>query len=350
MGKGHVAGARGKLREVRLALTDSIRERAGRCLEQGAPPGSSLHLASAFAATWLAERVSRPIELPADLAVAGVGGATLGGAGKTPLAIALARSLGEVAFVGHAYRARPGKARLVSPGDPLDEVGDDALAAARALASTGARVVVAPCRADAFAFVRALGFRLAIADGLLQTTPARLAASILTLDAARPWGSGACPPAGDLRAPREALLAAADLVAAVGSPVATGLPPGSLLIPSTLAGALSPMGELISLGSLSSLRLGLLLAIAHPERVLASLRSAGLTPVETILLGDHALPSPRLLARAAALGLDAWLTTGRCATKLPPSLGRAPVLALDHRLDVAALSRRVGALCYRAAP
>ena len=32
--------------------------------------------------------------------------------------------------------------------------------------------------------------------------------------------------------------------------------------------------------------------------------------------------------------LDGWLTTGRCAVKLPPTLGRAPVLVLERRLDV----------------
>ena len=41
-----------------------------------------------------------------------------------------ARAGARVALVGHAYRATPGRARVVAPDDALHEVGDEALVAA----------------------------------------------------------------------------------------------------------------------------------------------------------------------------------------------------------------------------
>jgi tetraacyldisaccharide-1-P 4'-kinase len=84
-----------------------------------------------------------------------------------------------------------------------------------------------------------------------------------------------------------------------------------------------------------------ILAIAHPERVLRALAKAGIHPTAQRLLADHAWPSPADLAFARAARVDVWVTTVRCATKLPRVLGGRPVLALDHQLDVRELTARV---------
>jgi tetraacyldisaccharide-1-P 4'-kinase len=86
---------------------------------------------------------------------------------------------------------------------------------------------------------------------------------------------------------------------------------------------------------------GLLLAIARPERVVAALARAGIRPVSSVCLTDHGVPSAGVLAEAARAPVDAWLTTARCATKLPADIGGRPVLALDHRVDVTALVARI---------
>ena len=192
-------------------MTSSLRASLARRLEEGAP-GS--RLAGLAAVAWGAlARAERPLRIPAGVRLIGVGGAVLGGAGKTPVAIAVARALasrGEpVALIGHAYRAHPGRPRVVHAGDPVAVVGDDALAAARLLDGTSAAVIVAPRRQDAVDHAAALGHRVLVADGLLQAAPRRLAAALLVLDALAPWGAGACPPAGDLRALPAALLSAA---------------------------------------------------------------------------------------------------------------------------------------------
>jgi tetraacyldisaccharide 4'-kinase len=330
---------------------DALRALLGRRLERGMG-GSRLSLLAASAwEAWSARGVSRALRLPAGVCVVGVGGAVLGGAGKTPVAIALARAFAErgeaVALVGHAYRAQPGAPRVVRLDDDVASVGDDALLAARLLARTAA-VVVAPGRQAAIDHAAALGHRVLIVDGLLQTSPDRLAAAVLVLDALAPWGSGACPPAGDLRAPRLALLAATDFVVALGpsgheggSAPKPALPPGAVPVSSHLTGAVSPAGEAIALDTLVGLRLGLLVAVARPERIVSALARAGVRPAVTRCLADHAFPSAAILASAGRARVDAWLTTARCATKLPATIGRRPVLALHHHVDVAELVSRL---------
>ncbi len=335
------------------APVDALRALVARRLERG----STLVVARAMGALWAvasARGIARPLRLPQECRVIGVGSAVLGGAGKTPIAIALARALAasghrdrdrdrdRVALIGHAYRADPERARVVAIDDAVAVVGDDALAAARLLALARVPVIVAPDRQGAIDHAAALGFRVLIVDGLLQAAPTRLAASILVLDAAAPWGGGACPPAGDLRAPREALLAAADHVVTLGSGAAHGAcPPGAIAIRSRIEGAIDARGERFTVAQLARRRVGLFVAIARPGRIEAALRDLGIDPRPTIALADHAMPEARDLARAGRFEVDAWLTTARCAVKLPARIGPAPVLVLTHEVDVAPLWARV---------
>jgi tetraacyldisaccharide 4'-kinase len=331
--------------EPLLLTTSALRARLARRLEEG----STSLPARAAAALWAhlaAPGVARPLRLPAGARVIGIGSAVLGGAGKTPLAVALARALAErgdrVALIGHAYRASPGRPRIVAVDDAVAVVGDDALAAARLLVGATAIVIVAPSRQRAIDHAAALGFTTLVVDGLLQARPARIAASILVLDAAAPWGGGACPPAGDLRAPRPALLAAADHVVALGAgDRSPRCPPDAIAIPGWIAGAIAANGERWSTAQLGQRRVGLFVAIARPARIEAALRARGIDPRPVIALADHAIPSARDYARAARFEVDAWLTTARCAVKLPAAIGGAPVLALEHWLDVVALCERL---------
>ncbi len=236
---------------------------------------------------------------------------------------------------------------MVRENDDLRDVGDDALLSARALADVGVPVIVAPDRQRALDHAAGLGLRIVVADGLLQSAPRRLAASILVLDEAAPWGARGCPPAGDLRAPCSALLAASDhrvlLTSGADLPPdrPSDLPPDLILVPSCVDGASAPAPPRLSLAELAGLRCGLVLTVARPERILTALRRAGIAPAPIVLLADHASPSAEQLARAARAPVDRWLTSARCAVKLPATLGAAPVLALEHRLEIAALADRL---------
>jgi tetraacyldisaccharide 4'-kinase len=291
-------------------------------LEQGRPRLLALSL------VWqrFADPV-RPFELPPGARVIGVGGATLGGSGKTPVTLELARRLAPdgVAVVASNYRSRVGAARVVSASDPVELVGDEAALLARALAPIGVAVVVGRVRDEA-ALLAARHAPTVIVDALLQTRPRRLGCSILVVDGERPWGSGACPPAGDLRARREALLAAADVVLALRpSGPAAALEPGWLTATSEIIGATAPDGRAVELPGRT---LGVVLAIARPERVLRSLAALGITPSAQRLFVDHARPVP---ARRRAR-VDAWLTTAKCATKLGAAFEGAPVWTLRHAI------------------
>lgn len=313
-------------------------------LEEGRLPsraGANL-LSSAWAA-WMSRELARPIPTPPGTKLVTVGGATLGGSGKTPLAIALARAIarrGEsVVLVGHAHGAKPGRAKIVRPDDDVREVGDEALVAARALEGTGAKVIVAESRANAVLFA-AKQASLLVLDGPLQARPKRALLSLLAVDAENPWGSGRCPPLGDLRADRVSLLSACDAVVAIGkrAPSSTDFAPRPVIhAPASIDHALTPSGDRVALEHLRTLRLGLLLGIARPSRLRRALEDDRIVPRCELRFGDHRLPTDRLLRTATDLAreheLDAWLATEKCRTRLPSHVGNVPVVVIKQSLE-----------------
>jgi len=306
-----------------------------RSLEEGRYDG---WLARGLSAVWRgvsARVVARPLALPRDTTVVAVGGATLGGSGKTPLAIACARELSRqgarVALVGHAYRARPGRARVVTPLDALAEVGDEALVAARALEPHHVRVVVAPSRRLAVELA-ARDADVLVLDGVLQTAPRRASLSLLAVDADEPWGRvEAVPPRGDLRAPIAALLAASDALVRVGQEDAADA--------RVISRGAHLGGELLTWEALRPLRLGLACALARPARLVRMLARRGIVPVALARSRDH-FPVGGLLPR----GVDLWLATPKCALHVAPT--RAPLATLEHEL---LCSRTLAALLASAA-
>jgi tetraacyldisaccharide 4'-kinase len=285
-----------------------------RALEEGRIDG---RLARAFEAAWVRaakRRLVKPLAWREGARVVAIGGATLGGSGKTPLAIACVRALTEsgarVALVGHAYRARASKrgaARVVTLADAVDEVGDEALACARAL--PGVPVVVAPTRQAALDLALTLA-DVAVLDGVHQTAP-RASLALLAVDARAPWGSGACPPRGDLRASRDALVALADLVV----PVA-GISRGAFV-----------EGQLVPWERIRGLRVGLVTALARPGRVLAMLASHDVDPAVVRTFSDHG--RGRVPSSAA---VDLWLTTAKCRESLEST--RVALGVLDYMVPL----------------
>jgi len=157
-------------------------------LERGA--WQKHRLAGALSAVWasIAEPV-RPLQLPQRARLIGIGGATLGGSGKTSVALELARTLARLgtrtAVVASAYPARDRTPRRVLPDDAVERVGDEALWLARALAPDRVEVFVGTPRQAVIARA-AEAASVVIVDGLLQTRPRRLALSLLALDAESP--------------------------------------------------------------------------------------------------------------------------------------------------------------------
>lgn len=242
---------------------------------------------------------ARRVTLPGGLAVVGVGGATLGGSGRTPLAIGVARALAgrghRVVFVGHGYGGRCPRALRVSASDPVALVGDEALLAARAL---DVPVVVGP-RDETLRLAASLG-EVAVVDRLLQARPRRLACSLLAVDDVHPWGSGRPFPLGDLLASPRRLESLADHVVRVGGEEAPAvcqlsapLPPGTW---------------------------GLVTSCARPDRVARSAASLGAVAFH-VKRPDHQAWHGGELARlrrlARAHDLRGWLLDAKSAVLLP---------------------------------
>jgi tetraacyldisaccharide 4'-kinase len=311
-----------------------------RALERGHLRGPAARVLASVWGLVASRGVARPLLLPAGARVVTVGGATLGGSGKTPLAIACALELAalrggeDVAFVGHAYRADPRRPRVVSEHDDLREVGDEALLAARALADVRVPVVVAPRRADAVALAGERA-RVLVLDGVAQTRPVRASLALLALDAAEPWGRAqAVPPAGDLRAPRAALLAACDRVVTVGSDSAADA--RAVSRGAWLGGSLLPWR------ALAGARVGLLSALARPYRIARDLAGHGIA-LQTILRARDHGPFGAFAAFEAhertTMRVDLWLASPKCALHIERErFAAAPVAILDYRPDRIVLS------------
>ena len=291
-------------------------------------------------ARWRRRRVQpQQVEIP----VICIGNVTLGGAGKTPLALALGKHfLQQGRAVHFLTRGYGGRARGPLRIDPQHHdaalVGDEALELAD----------VAPCwlSRDRLAGARAAasdGAELLILDDGLQNPYLRYDLSVLVVDGARGLGNGCVLPAGPLREPWADASARADLVV-----VMKGESRQPLLLEALKA---------VEAGMLFSARLHpramslpkRLLAfsgIAYPEKFLASLKSLGGDVVASVAFPDHHCFSEKdasmLLQRASHL--DATLiTTYKDAMRLKhkkedgSACGRlaaaTSVLRVDARID-----------------
>jgi tetraacyldisaccharide 4'-kinase len=224
-----------------------------------------------------------------------IGGAVLGGTGKTPLAIAVAKYLAprlRVAIVGHAHRAKPRSARIASASDRLAEVGDEALLCAR-----HAPTVVGPRRQAALDLACEIA-DIVVLDGVLQLEP-RAALSILTLaDGSAPSG----------------LARRADV---------------ALRVRTTL-----------DVTAVRARAVGVATCLARPERIVRALEEAGIRVIEHRAFPDHG-PAGRLRADIP------WVATEKCALHLASVATGCDIAVLRHEVS---LSSDVRACLDRLAP
>jgi len=148
----------------------------------------------------------------ADAPVISVGNLAVGGAGKTPVAMAVASRLmargRRVAVLARGYGARRTDPRVVSDGVRVllsaDEGGDEAVLVARRL--PGVAVLCGPRRAELARLARgALGADVLLLDDGFQHRALARDLDLVVLDAANPFGNGHLLPRGPNREPRHAL-------------------------------------------------------------------------------------------------------------------------------------------------
>jgi tetraacyldisaccharide 4'-kinase len=132
-----------------------------------------------------------------------VGNLTVGGSGKTPLALALGKALRErgrhPGIVSRGFGGSNIAPRAVAPGDDPRIVGDEPLLHAAA----GFPVWIGRRRADVARALLAAnpGVDVVIADDGLQHYALARTVEIVVVDAARGYGNGMMLPAGPLREP-----------------------------------------------------------------------------------------------------------------------------------------------------
>jgi len=133
-----------------------------------------------------------------------VGNITVGGVGKTPLVIALAKVLLSrglrVGIVSRGYGSRVSSfPHEVSPQEDANLVGDEPLLIAK---NTTCPVVIDPCRPDAVSYLLDhYNSDVIISDDGLQHYALGRTMEIVVVDSVRKFGNGFCLPAGPLREP-----------------------------------------------------------------------------------------------------------------------------------------------------
>jgi tetraacyldisaccharide 4'-kinase len=284
--------------------------------------GSALlpRLLSPFAAVTAAvtaHRVARP-GWRAPVPVICCGNVTVGGAGKTTLALDLGRRLlargHRVHFLSRGYRGSRRGTHRVGAGDTAADVGDEPLL----LAEVAPTWTGADRAASARAAVEAGAEVLVLDDGLQNPTLCK-DLSLLVIDGAGGFGNGRVLPAGPLR---ESVAAAASrshaavLIGTDRTGAAAALPPGLPL----LRGRLVQGPEV---AALAGSRVFAFAGIASPDRFFANLGEAGVVLAGTARFPDHHRFTPgelhRLLAEAARTGAIA-VTTPKDAVRLPAEL------------------------------
>jgi len=283
-----------------------------------------------------------------------VGNLVVGGAGKTPVVLALVQALREAGFrpgiVSRGYR--PGR-RAIDPPRPVhaqtpaDECGDEPLLLHR---RAQAPVWVGRRRAEAARALLAAHpeVDVVISDDGLQHRALPRALQVLVFDA-RGAGNGRVLPAGPLRQPLPRRLGPRDVVVYNAPSPSTPLSGHCAM---SRLGAIQPLADwwrgqparwpAAALDALRGRPVIAAAGIAHPERFFAMLEATGLQ-LRRLALPDHAQFSPRPWTD----GAEPVIVTEKDAVKIrpdAPDAGRIHVAALDFELPLPVIAAVLAAL------
>ncbi len=269
------------------------------------------------AAVKLRFALTRPYRSP--LPVICVGNFTVGGAGKTPLALALAAIIGGMgrkpAFLTRGYGGRLAGPHRVDPDrDEASDVGDEALLLARAAPTVLSRDRPAGAKA-----IEALGADVIIMDDGFQTPSLVKDLALIAVDAGTGLGNGHVFPAGPLRATLAFQRARAHTVVVIGDRAnAPGLPQGVIPI---IEARLRPSGDTAWLRARPILAFS---GIGRPNKFFDTLRENGAKLIEASAFPDHHMfteDEARTLIAKADEASAALVTTEKDWVRIPPLPG-----------------------------
>lgn len=253
------------------------------------PASLNAHLLKPLAALYgaVAARRLRRKGLNAGVPVLCVGNYHVGGAGKTPTVLALAkllRELGETPVVlsrGYGGKLR-GPVRVDPARHAASDVGDEPLMMADALP-----VVVSRKRADGVPLARAQGATVIVMDDGFQSPAIVKDASLVVIDGTRGIGNGQVFPAGPLRAPLRPQLARTDalIVVGTGSAAKTVAAEIAALGRPVLSAHLKP--DEAQVAQLRGKRVLGFAGIGDPARFFNTLRASGIDVAAERAFADH---------------------------------------------------------------
>ncbi len=271
----------------------------------------------------------------ASLPVLCVGNFTLGGAGKTPTVMALAKMLQDAGerpcCLSRGYGGSLAGPKLVDAhGDRAAQVGDEALLLARVGATVVARDRVAGAE-----LARAQGASVVIMDDGLQNTSLAKDFTLAVIDGRRGIGNGRVFPAGPLRAPLDAQLSRTDALLVVGENTgARDVIAAARNLP-IFHGRLVP--DPAAVAALKARKVLAFAGIGDPEKFFATVTQAGIAIARRRAFGDHhrftAEEAAELIMQAEHDGL-ALLTTEKDRARMAGEPGLAALAAQAHGLPV----------------
>lgn len=286
-----------------------IERYANRLWYQTRRPPWPWRLLAAVHAGLFQSRWQRPAAPPA-VPVLVVGNLAVGGSGKTPVVIALARYLADlgiqVGVISRGYGTRRRTVRRVeADSDPYVHGDEPVLLAAR----TGRPVWVARDRRAALDAALAAGVKVVIADDGLQHRRLPRSFEIVLIDGQRGFGNGWLLPAGPLRQP-VSRLQSVDAILHRGRPGTPELPGRRFdLRPKGLV-RLADGARLDPL-SLANRPVSAVCGIANPDQFVQMLESLAMKPVV------HAFPDHHPFSPSELEGLARPIvTTAKDAVKL----------------------------------
>jgi tetraacyldisaccharide 4'-kinase len=216
-----------------------------------------------------------------------IGNPTVGGAGKTPAALAVAGMLAAAGerpvFLSRGYGGTLAGPVQVDPSrHRAADVGDEPLLLARA-----GPTIVARRRVAGASMAVAIGASVIVMDDGFQNPSLAKDFAVLVVDGRRAIGNGRVIPAGPLRAPLDAQLARADAMVVVGtSPLSGGVVADACARDVALFHArLQPDAGVIA--ALAGARVLAFAGIGDPPKFFATLAEAGVTIAAARGFPDH---------------------------------------------------------------
>lgn len=268
----------------------------------------------------VAERRLRQSGAAAGVPVICIGNLTLGGAGKTPTALTIARLLSEFGerpfFLTRGYGGKlAGPVRVDPASHRASDVGDEPLLLARR-----APTIVSHDRVAGAQFARAAGASILVMDDGLQNPSLAKTLTIAVIDGRRAIGNAQVFPAGPLRAPLQAQLECVDALLVIGalSPASSSL---AAIVRAkgcpVLRAALKPDSNAVK--EIARRRVLAFAGIGDPEKFFTTLALSDIEAMVEESFPDHhhytAKDAERLLERCDEKGLLP-VTTEKDAVRL----------------------------------